>query len=154
MQMQIRPARADESEALGELAYRAKAHWGYDRAFMDACRAELTYAPEVVAAGGFEVAEAGGTVLGFYALVKVSPTATELDALFVDPRHLREGAGSALLDHALEASTRAGMERMVVQADPNAAAFYERAGAVRIGERASESIPGRMLPLYEFRLGG
>jgi GNAT superfamily N-acetyltransferase len=106
-----------------------------------------------VAAGGFEVAEAGGAVLGFYSLVKISPTATELDALFVDPRHLGHGVGTALLSHALEASARAGMERMVVQADPNAAAFYEHAGAVGIGERASDSIPGRMLPLYEFRLG-
>jgi len=38
------------------------------------------------------------------------------------------------------------------EADPNAAAFYERAGAVRIGEAPSDAVPGRLLPLYEVRL--
>ena len=33
--------------------------------------------------------------------------------------------------------------------DPNAADFYESAGARLIGERPSDSIEGRMLPLYE-----
>lgn len=34
-------------------------------------------------------------------------------------------------------------------ADPNAAAFYERHGARRIGEAPSDAgIPGRMLPVY------
>jgi hypothetical protein len=37
----IRPAQADEVEALTALALRSKAHWGYDDAFMEACRAEL-----------------------------------------------------------------------------------------------------------------
>jgi N-acetylglutamate synthase-like GNAT family acetyltransferase len=150
--MQIRPARADEAGALSELAFRAKSHWGYSAEFMHACRAELTYAEEVVAAGGFQVAEDAGQMLGFYALTKVSPTAMELDALFVDPRHLRRRVGSALLDHAREACARAGMERLVIQADPNATQFYNRAGAQQIGERPSGSIPGRMLPLYELHI--
>ena len=42
--------------------------------------------------------------------------------------------------------------RLTILADPNAAAFYERAGAVRIGEAPSDSVPGRLLPLYEVRL--
>jgi hypothetical protein len=38
-------------------------------------------------------------------------------------------------------------------ADPNAAGFYERSGAVRVGEAPSDAVPGRRLPLYEIRLG-
>jgi hypothetical protein len=37
--------------------------------------------------------------------------------------------------------------------DPNAAGFYERNGAVRIGEAPSDAVAGRLLPLYEVRLG-
>jgi hypothetical protein len=36
----------------------------------------------------------------------------------------------------------------VIQGDPNAAEFYQRCGARKIGERPSASIPGRVLPLY------
>lgn len=150
--MAIRSARADEAQALSDLAFRAKAHWGYSAEFMRACRAELTYPPELVGAGDFQVMCEDAEVLGFYALVKVSPTAMELDALFVDPAHLGRGLGTELLTHARAACTAAGMERLVIQADPNATDFYRRAGAEQIGERPSDSIPGRRLPLLELRI--
>ncbi|MEQ9004859.1 MAG: GNAT family N-acetyltransferase, partial [Pseudomonadales bacterium] len=130
--MDIRPARADEADALSDLARRAKAHWGYDQAFLDACRDELTYTAEEVGAGGFFVADDDGEVRGFYALAKVSPTAMELDAVFVEPAHIGRGYGRALLEHALaEAGRHDEIERLVIQADPHAAEFYETAGAVK-----------------------
>ena len=49
-------------------------------------------------------------------------------------------------------SPRGGAERLAILADPNAAGFYERNGAVRIGEAPSDAVPGRLLPLYEVRL--
>jgi hypothetical protein len=36
-------------------------------------------------------------------------------------------------------------------ADPNAARFHERSGAVRIGKPPSDAVPGRLLPPYEIR---
>ncbi|MFU8814701.1 MAG: GNAT family N-acetyltransferase [Pseudomonadales bacterium] len=150
--MRIRPARADEAADLSELAFRAKAHWGYSDAFMAACRAELTVAPEAVSAGGHQVIEDGDRACGFYALRRVSPTAMELEALFVDPPRIGEGFGRALLEHALESCAAAGIERLVIQADPHSVEFYQRAGAVEIAERASGSIAGRMLPLLEIRI--
>ena len=47
----IRPARSGEAKALSDLALRSKAHWGYDAAFMAACRAELTVTPAQAASG-------------------------------------------------------------------------------------------------------
>lgn len=147
--MHIRPATADDAGALSALAFHSKAHWGYSKAFMDACRDELTYPPEQLAAGGFQVAERDGAVIGFYGLVKISPDTLELEAMFVDPDSIGQGVGRALMAHALEAFAASGLARLVIQADPHAAAFYERAGGVLIGERPSDSIEGRMLPLYE-----
>lgn len=147
--MHIRPARTDEAATLSDLGFRAKAHWGYSDAFMAACRDELTVAPQAVAAGGHQVVEDDGEVRAFYALCKVSPTAMELDALFVDPPFIGRGFGRALLQHAIDACTAAGMKRLVIQADPQAAEFYQRCGALKIAERASDSIPRCMLPLYE-----
>lgn len=149
--MKIRPARAEEAEALAALAFRAKAHWGYDDAFMEACRAELCWPAELIGAGGFHVAEDdGGRLLGFHGLLKISPNTAELEALFVEPAHIGQGHGGALLRHALaQCAALPDVERLVVQADPHAADFYEHAGAEKIGERPSASIPGRSLPVYQ-----
>lgn len=148
--MQIRPARPEEAGALSNLAMRSKAHWGYSSEFMEACRDELTYTPEQIIAGGVWVLEDEGEVRGFYALTNISPNAIELEAMFVAPERIGSGYGRALMDHALAESRAAGhIERLVIQADPNASGFYESAGARRIGDRDSDSIAGRALPLYE-----
>ncbi|MDZ7669738.1 MAG: GNAT family N-acetyltransferase [Gammaproteobacteria bacterium] len=150
--MEIRAAETSEAERLSDLAQRSKAHWGYSDAFMEACRDELTYTPEQLAAGGFRVLEDDGEVRGFYALTKVSPDALELEAMFVEPEHIGRGYGRALMDHALAEFEATELSRLIIQADPNAAPFYEHAGALLIGERASASIEGRSLPLYEINL--
>ena len=50
---------------------------------------------------------------------------------------------------AIEFYKRAfGATELYIEADPFAAAFYERMGAVRVGEVPSASIPGRVLPAY------
>lgn len=152
--MKIRPAEPVEAQPLSELAQRSKAYWGYSSEFMAACRDELTYTPEQIAAGGFWVAQTdNGELVGFYALLKVSPTALELEAMFVEPERLGKGCGRALMEHAVrQAGGTEHIERLIIQADPNAAGFYEQAGATCIGERPSASIDGRLLPLYEIAL--
>jgi GNAT superfamily N-acetyltransferase len=153
--MRIRPGQPGEAADLSALALRSKAHWGYSETFMAACVDELAYTPEEVGAGGFWVLEDGGEVRGFYALVKVSPTALELEAMFVEPGQIGRGYGRALMEHAIaESGKAANIERLVIQADPHAARFYEQAGARLIGKRPSGSIEGRMLPLYEIATSG
>ncbi len=147
--MDIQAAGAGDSERLSALAFRSKAHWGYDDDFMARCRDELSYTPEQLAAGGFWVLRDGGEVRGFYGLTKVSPDSLELEAMFVEPEAIGRGYGRALMAHALAQFEQSGLTRLVIQADPNAAAFYEAAGATLIGQRPSDSIDGRMLPLYE-----
>lgn len=139
---------------LSELAMRSKAHWGYSPSFMEACREELTYSGTQLgdADHTFAVAERAGQLAGFYALGKVSAAEVELEALFVEPAHIGSGVGRALMGHAVAEAARRGADTLVIQGDPNAAAFYKAAGCVRVGARESASIPGRMLPLYSLRL--
>jgi GNAT superfamily N-acetyltransferase len=149
----LRRACRDEAGALTELALRSKAHWGYDAAFLAACRDELTVAPADLEAGRVIVAEVDGTIAGFSTLVGASPVA-EVEALFVEPEHIGGGAGiGRALFLALCATARSeGFTRLLIEAEPNAAGFYEHLGAKQIGERPSGSIPGRALPLLELDL--
>ena len=53
-------------------------------------------------------------------------------------RIIRSGVGRALLAHAVAEVRQRGAERLTILADPNAAGFFERNGAVRIGEAPSD----------------
>ncbi len=157
LELALRPASPDEADALTALALRSKASWGYTQDFMDACRAELTYTSHQIANEdevAFVVCQSHKIVVGFYALSRSLGDSYELAALFVDPEHLRQGVGETLLGDAANLAAREGARRLVIQGDPNAEGFYLSAGAVRAGYRASESIPGRMLPLFVLPLSG
>ena len=153
-QTTIRPAVPDDAAALTGLAMRSKAYWGYPPGFMERCRAELTVSPADVLDERFDyrLAEQDTMTLGFYALETLPGDDVELEALFVEPAHIGSGVGRLLMQHALATVAKTGARRLRIQGDPHAAAFYEAAGATRIGDLESHSIPGRLLPLYEIRL--
>jgi GNAT superfamily N-acetyltransferase len=147
----IRPATPGELRLLSELAFRSKAYWGYSPAFMGACRRELTVRAEHLALTFVKLAfvkPAEPSVAGFYTLWEQDGGHTELEFLFVEPWAMRRGYGRELLMHACDKTRELGKRSMLIQGDPHAARFYESAGAVQIGTRASDSIPGRMLPLF------
>lgn len=145
MTIVLRDARIDELEVLSELCLRSKAVWGYDDAFIEACREELSLGPSDLDETLVQVAE---SETGAVAVVQVSVEGDEamLDKLFVDPACLRSGAGRKLIDWASDAARKAGADHMVIEADPQAADFYRRMGAEDAGEAPSAAIPGRMLP--------
>jgi membrane protease YdiL (CAAX protease family)/N-acetylglutamate synthase-like GNAT family acetyltransferase len=146
--LRLRAARRDEARLLSELALRSKGHWGYDQAFLDACRAELTLTPEDVETRRVTVAERDRQVVGFYALAGDPPEGTLAD-LFVAPERIGTGVGRALWEHAMVAARTLGFERLTLEADPGAEPFYLAMGAHRIGSVPSGSIPGRFIPLLE-----
>ena len=141
----LRAAQAGDAAALTELALRAKAVWGYDAAFMTACRAELTITPAQVAERPTWLLEDGGALAGFYQL-RVAGALAEVAQMFIDPCRLRRGLGRRLWAH-LEAEARAaGCRRLEVDADPHAEGFYRAMGMRCCGSAPSGSIAGRMLP--------
>ena len=72
-----------------------------------------------------------------------------LEKLFVAPGQMGKGIGRALMDWVVSTARIAGCCPIIIEADPDAAPFYEHIGADRAGEAPSGSIPGRMLPRYE-----
>ena len=147
----LRSARPEEGPALTELCLRSKAVWGYDDAFMQACRKELTLTPAAIMASQVQVAELDGRLAGV-AEVKSGGDTAQLEKLFVEPAMLRTGTGRRLLDWAKATARAAGATALVIEADPGAAEFYRRMGAVDDGLVPSGSIPGRLIPRLNLRL--
>jgi GNAT superfamily N-acetyltransferase len=148
----VRHADPSEARRLTELALRSKAHWGYSNEFIIACRAELTITAENIAAGraSYFVCEDADRLIGFYAISRLTEREYELEALFVEPRHIGRGYGRLLMAHTKAEVFRRGAKSILIQSDPNSKEFYLAAGGTYVGECESGSIPGRFLP--EFRI--
>jgi N-acetylglutamate synthase-like GNAT family acetyltransferase len=128
VELRIRPARAEEAAGLTALVLRSKAYWGYDEAFLAACREELTIEAGEVAARRVVVAEDTHGVRGVASLEGSVP-AGELGLLFVEPQVIGTGVGRALYQHVLAAARELGFTRLRIEADPNAEPFYRAMGA-------------------------
>jgi N-acetylglutamate synthase-like GNAT family acetyltransferase len=151
LQAQIRRALPGEATSLSALALRSKALWGYDAAFMEACRAPLTIDPEAIAKRPFYVLDEGGTITGFYGL-SGQPPRGEIEFLFVEPDSVRSGRGRRLARHFLALARKLEFEELDVSADPFAEGFYVAMGATRITEVPSDAIPNRLIPRLRFSL--
>ena len=149
--IQLRAALPNELSSLGELCLRSKAVWGYDDAFMTACRTELTLYPDDIRTTHLQVAERDAIVVGLVQL-RIIDGEADLMKLFVEPALLGSGVGRLLFEWATDRARDLGAVRMIIEADPGAASFYERMGARHAGFAPSQSIPGRMLPRLQMEL--
>jgi GNAT superfamily N-acetyltransferase len=147
--MELRPARPEEARLLSNLALRSKGHWGYNDAFLAACRHELTIRRGEMASRHVTVAEVDGVVAGHYTI-----DGAALGQLFVDPAHIGHGVGRALWTHAVDAARKLGIDTLSIDSDPFAEGFYLAMGATRVGSTPSGSIPGRELPRLTFATSG
>ena len=141
-------AQPQDAGRLSVLAMASKASNGYDAAFMEQCRDELTYSVEDLAAWEVWLAvdgDAESTLLGSYG-IEVADGIAEVHNMFVAPAVKRQGVGHLLWQHLERRAGQLGAQRLELDADPFAVPFYEAMGMRAIGEAPSGSIPGRMLP--------
>ena len=147
----LRTPQPELAAALSELCLRSKAVWGYDAAFLEACRPALTLTAEDWKDSDLQIAVDGERILGL-AQVRSDGQIAELDKLFIDPDARAAGIGRSLFAWCVKAALNRGATVMTIDADPGAADFYRRMGAVDDGVMASTVIPGRFLPRLKLEL--
>jgi GNAT superfamily N-acetyltransferase len=147
----FRRAPPEAADELTALTLASKAHWGYDRAFMEIARPSLTVTPTYLEANDCWIAEVDGKTVGWFSLVPV-PDSLLLDNFFLLPSSIGSGVGRLMWDQAVHRARAQGANRMTLESDPNAAGFYERMGAKLTGS-AVASDTGRELPIYEIEFG-
>ena len=162
--IRIRRARAEEGEALApvltDLCRRSKAHWGYEQELLDRWAGDLSITADDIDRDAVLVSELGdpdGTtpsrIVGFARISSGTgahldhPAPARLNDLWVEPRDMGTGVGSALFEASCEVARTLPADQMLIVSDPNAEGFYLRMGARRIGEEASEVVEGRQLPI-------
>jgi GNAT superfamily N-acetyltransferase len=150
--MQIVRARPEDADALTEIAFAAKRHWGYPDGWIENWRDILMIRPEFIAANVAYAAIEDDQPVGFY-LLTTEADGIHLDHLWILPAAMHRGIGRSLFEHAVAQTRNLGFRALKVEADPNAEGFYLRMGARRAGTNISE-IEGnhRELPLLIYEL--
>jgi ribosomal protein S18 acetylase RimI-like enzyme len=151
VKLRIRRAVAGDAATLTQLAHRAKAHWGYAPDWIAAWRGDLTLTSAYIQNNDvFVTSEQGGPV-GMCA-IEDHGESWSLEHVWVDPACQGRGIGRALVEHALGFARARRPGSVKITADPNAAGFYARMGALAAGTQPAPmpGAPDRVLPLFEF----
>jgi GNAT superfamily N-acetyltransferase len=132
----LRLARPEEHDELEAIQRRASLELPEYRDQLIA-NPDAIYLPQgQIANGQVIVAEIGGEIVGFAAVV-----GGELDGLFVEPELWGWGVGTALVGRATHEARRRGLALKVI-ANPRARRFYEHCGFSVEGEVQTRFGPG------------
>jgi GNAT superfamily N-acetyltransferase len=134
-QVNIRTALASEQRALEALQWRASLNNPGDREALLANPDAIELPLPQIEAGGVFVAEVGGTLQGFAAILPREDGESELDALFVEPESWRQGVGRALVEHCCLAASSTGSVSLHVIGNPHAEGFYTLCGFRVLGTK-------------------
>jgi len=152
MVIQICRAKPDQASKLTDIAHAAKRHWNYPEAWIEHWREDLTITPDFIAGNEVFVAIVDNEIAGCCALV-VNAALAEIEHMWIRPEHMGSGVGRALFEQVRDRAVAQQMPALELSADPNAEGFYERMGAVRIGEvRADMGGQARVLPRMKIDL--
>ena len=132
----LRLAKPEEHDELEELQRRASLELPEYRDQLLANPDAVHLPPAQIANGQVIVAELGGEIAGFAAVV-----GGELDGLFVEPDLWGGGIGRALVDAATHEARQRGLSLTVI-ANPRAKGFYESCGFSVEGEEQTRFGPG------------
>lgn len=129
----IRLARIEEREAIEEVMRRASLANPSDRDALLAHPEVIELPVAQIEAGQVFVAERDSIILGFAALLGRDDGNIELDGLFVEPEHWREGIGRALVEHSAAVARDGGAAILHVIGNLEAEGFYHRCGFETLG---------------------
>jgi GNAT superfamily N-acetyltransferase len=109
----------------------------------------LVLDPDGLTEGRTHVAEEDGSVVGFATWAETDRGRMELEDLFVDPKWMRRGIATALVDCIADALRSRGADTLEVTASPDALGFYRSVGFIDVGvaQTAFGSAPHMRLSL-------
>lgn len=157
----IRKALETECNALTEISFSSKQYWNYPKEYFDIWEKELTITAPYINENIVYAAEIEGKIIGYLSIVEVKKgfwagkafimEGYWLDHFFIQPDYIGKGIGSELISFVKGICREKRIKCLYVFSDPNAKGFYNKIGAVYIGETSS-SIEGRKLPLFKLEV--
>lgn len=152
MTFYFKPATIHELGAMNQLIKASKMSWGYPEQWWDLWTTILTATPTRLNKRPFWLCyNAVDNLVGLYSYSCLMGTTFELEDFFVSPSYKRNGIGATMFQHLRTQLALKNAQLLQITADPNAAPFYQKMGAVIVGEHASQPT-GRLIPKLELVL--
>lgn len=129
----VRTAVAADQKTLEALQWRASLNNPGDREALLAHPEAIALTLQHIESGQVFVAEVDGAIMGFAAIVPRTDGNWELDALFVQPEHWRNGIGRHLVEYVCLQAKASGATELHAIGNPHAQAFYETSGFESLG---------------------
>ena len=144
--MKFRPAEIKDIETLNHISLASKRYWKYPEEWMERWKDDLCISESDLIDLVITVVTINDELRGFCA-IRETDGYYEVEHLWLLPETIGKGLGKALLLASLESAVNKDLP-ILVEADPNAEAFYKKQGFVTYGKK--ESFPkGRYLPLMK-----
>ena len=129
----IRLGTAADLTAVTDIYRRASLSNDGDRDRLLAHPEHLVLEPEGLAEGRTHVAEEDGSVVAFATWAENEGGRMELEDLFVDPKWMRRGIATALVNRICDELRSRGTDTLEVTASPDALGFYRSVGFIDVG---------------------
>lgn len=149
MQLKLRPATADDAPILTEILRRSRALQNGEREAAQSLPEDTLISDATIATVNMTVAELDGQPVAFSGLSPQGDDTAFVDFLFVAPEAQRRGIGELLLIRAEDQARWNNHSRVSLEADAQAAGFYERRGYTALATRPRSGQPGECVPLME-----
>lgn len=144
--MTFRQAQPNDLPLLNHISVKSKKNWGYPDEWIDKWKPDLTIEERDLVEKTITVGVVEGNVVGF-CVVKEEEENYEILHLWLLPEFIGKGFGSQLLEAGLQ-QIISEEKPILVEADPNAEAFYRRQGFVTF-DKSESYPPGRFLPVMK-----
>lgn len=142
--MEFYRAGKEDTGQLRRLAYESEAYWGYDAAFMEAFEKQYNITEDFVMTNPAYAAADSQGLLGFWGLAQ-RDSKWCLEYFYVNANRIKTGLGKSLWNHLTGWCKENQIGELEFVTSPQAVGFYEKMGAVAVGEKKSP-IDGRPIP--------
>lgn len=149
--MNIEKASINDCEILTQITKKSKAHWGYSNEQIEIWSPYLTVSKEYIKTNSVYNLQIEDRIVGYYSFFHESENIIKLDNLFVLPEFIGKGLGKILMSDFLMRLKNQGIQKVVLNSEPNAEDFYAKFGFVKVGQ-IETSIKDRYLPIMELKI--
>jgi len=149
--MEIIKAGIADSEILTAITKKSKAYWGFSEDVLKEWEHLLTITKGYIGKNEVYKLVQNDQIIGYYSYFSTDENTIKLDNIFILPDFIGKGFGKILMNDFLKNIKQLGINRVTLDAEPNAEKFYKTFGFETIGQLES-SIKDRYLPIMELQI--
>jgi N-acetylglutamate synthase-like GNAT family acetyltransferase len=149
--MEILKADIEDNEILTSITKKSKAYWGFSEDILKEWEYLLTITKDYIKNNKVYKLVQNEQIIGYYSYFSTDENTIKLDNIFILPEFIGKGFGKILMNDFLKNIKQLGINKITLDAEPNAEKFYMTFGFETIGQLES-SIKDRYLPIMELQI--